>query len=213
MTWARASIFLGSEKGRAWLQSCGHGLVVSSTLPAIAISSLVQIVNQPFTRASVELQDPKVKLGRTVRFPTLHVLRHLLVTRGVGAWWLGTDAALLKTVPKYVIAVAVKDKVGQWLAPIAYTRGDRGTRLGCSAAKSVAAGIAGTVLTNPFDVLRNEMFKTEESLWATSQRLFHTERCRWLWRGCKKNIIAAAVPITSTVFLADLFTSWFDHCC
>ena len=31
-----------------------------------------------------------------------------------------------------------------------------------SAAKSVAAGIAGAALTNPIDVIRNEMFKTEE---------------------------------------------------
>ena len=32
-----------------------------------------------------------------------------------------------------------------------------------SAVKSVAAGVAGAALTNPLDVIRNEMFKTDEA--------------------------------------------------
>jgi hypothetical protein len=57
------------------------------------------------------------------------------------------------------------------------------------------------------------MFKTEEQLWITYQRLCRTEGCRWLWRGCNHNIVAAAVPIASTVFLSDLFTSWYGRRC
>ena len=44
-----------------------------------------------------------------------------------------------------------------------------------SAAKSVAAGIAGAALTNPLDVIRNEMFKFDETFGQTVARLLRTE--------------------------------------
>ena len=61
---------------------------------------------------------------------------------------------MLKTVPKYITAVAVKDYMETAL-PRA-DPGDTRAHLYRSAVKSMAAGAAGAILTNPLDVLRNE---------------------------------------------------------
>jgi hypothetical protein len=60
----------------------------------------------------------------------------------------------MKAVPKYSTAVVVKDLMEEHL-PAA----DKSDKMACimrSAVKSVVAGVAGAVLTNPMDVLRNE---------------------------------------------------------
>jgi hypothetical protein len=64
------------------------------------------------------------------------------------------STGILKTVPKYVTAVFVKDLMETWLEPA--DPQDRTGTLMRSAIKSVAAGAAGAGLTNPLDVLRNE---------------------------------------------------------
>lgn len=61
---------------------------------------------------------------------------------------------MLKTVPKYMTAVVVKDFMEENLPHV--EPNDKAGHLYRSAAKSVAAGIAGAVLTNPLDVIRNE---------------------------------------------------------
>lgn len=60
----------------------------------------------------------------------------------------------MKTVPKYVTAVFVKDVLEEWLPKV--EKDDKSGSLIRSAVKSVAAGAAGAGLTNPLDVLRNE---------------------------------------------------------
>lgn len=72
----------------------------------------------------------------------------------------------------------------------------------------MTAGVAGAVLTNPFDAVRNEMFKTEEGLLPAVARMSRETGPRWLFRGCEKNLIAVAAPIASTIFLTDLFKTW-----
>ena len=47
---------------------------------------------------------------------------------------------------------------------------ERANALARSAVKSCVAALAGAVLTNPLDVVRNEMFKTDLSLVATVRR-------------------------------------------
>lgn len=64
------------------------------------------------------------------------------------------SAGILKTVPKYVTAIVVKDFMEDQL-PLKDSK-DKSTQLVRSAVKAVAAGIAGAVLTNPLDVIRNE---------------------------------------------------------
>ena len=51
-----------------------------------------------------------------------------------------------------------------------------------SAIKSVSAGIAGAVLTNPLDVLRNEMFKTELGLVDSYKKLMREEGAMFMAR-------------------------------
>ena len=71
---------------------------------------------------------------------------------------------MLKTVPKYVCAIWVKDWVAATLPPPSAPSGTPEHRrqvLNAAATKSVAAGVAGAALTNPLDVIRNEMFKYE----------------------------------------------------
>lgn len=60
----------------------------------------------------------------------------------------------MKAAPKYCTAVVVKDAMDKHLPQV-----DKGDRTACilrSAIKSTVAGVAGAVLTNPMDVLRNE---------------------------------------------------------
>ena len=78
-----------------------------------------------------------------------------------------------------------------------------------SAVKSVAAGTAGAALTNPLDVIRNEMFKFEESFSQTVKRLLRTEGWAFTMRGMQRNLIAVAAPIGMTIFLTEALTEVF----
>lgn len=80
---------------------------------------------------------------------------------------------------------------------------DRWANLSRSAKKSVAAGVAGAALTNPLDVLRNEMFKTDLSVGKAFAKLRKEEGAQFLVRGMNKNLVAVAIPITVTIFMTD----------
>jgi len=61
MTWARAAIFWGSDRGKEFLQE-NMGVrneTISTLLPPLVVSTLVQCINQPIVRASITLQNPK----------------------------------------------------------------------------------------------------------------------------------------------------------
>ena len=60
----------------------------------------------------------------------------------------------MKTVPKYITAIVVKDIMEDILPPV--PKSDKNATIMRSALKSMTAGVAGAALTNPFDVLRNE---------------------------------------------------------
>lgn len=110
---------------------------------------IVQWVNQPLVRSTITIQDPNSTLPN-VRAALVHIYQ----TKGFFALWHGVSAGILKTVPKYVTAVVVKDFMEDRLpAADPHSKTSQLTR---SATKAVAAGIAGAVLTNPLDVLRNE---------------------------------------------------------
>jgi len=72
-----------------------------------------------------------------------------------------------------------------------------------SAFKSAAAGVAGAALTNPLDVIRNEMFKTNKSLIETVKLLYHEMGWRFINRGMGKNLVAVSIPLASTIFFTD----------
>ena len=111
----------------------------------------------------------------------------------------------INRVPKYCTAVLVKDFMEQRLPPVedpsspTYDR----DRLIRSAAKSATAGVAGAALTNPLDVIRNEMFKTNESLVATIRRLVRETGHGFATRGMAKNLVAVAIPVGCTIFFTD----------
>lgn len=73
-----------------------------------------------------------------------------------------------------------------------------------SAKKSVAAGVAGAALTNPLDVLRNEMFKTDLGIGSALAKLRQEEGMGFLVRGMNKNLVAVAIPIAVTIFMTDI---------
>lgn len=200
MTWARAAIFFGSDKGSAYMRERGFGNALASTVPSLSLSVFVQVTNQPFVRTSVMLQNPGEELANR-RFPNVAMLQHLYKTKGIGSLWLGTNAGILKTAPKYMVAIWIKDTMGQYLAPVEKT--DKFGTLMRSAKISITAGVAGAVLTNPFDAVRNEMFKTEEGLMTAVARMNREIGPAWLVRGCEKNLIAVAVPVAMTIFLTD----------
>ena len=72
-----------------------------------------------------------------------------------------------------------------------------------SACKSAAAGVAGAALTNPLDVIRNEMFKTNKSLTETVRQLHSEMGYSFLNRGMGKNLVAVAIPVGCTIFFTD----------
>jgi len=76
-------------------------------------------------------------------------------------------------------------------------------RLWRSALKSVAAGIAGAALTNPLDVIRNEMFKTNAGLIDTVRHLKRELGYSFLARGLGKNLVAVSIPVACTIFFTD----------
>lgn len=205
MTWARAAIFYGSDMGSRYMKKHGYNTGIAATVPSLTVSIFAQTVNQPFVRSSIMLQNPGEELAKKA-MPNLTMLKHLAATKGLPSWWTGLDAAILKTAPKYMVAVVIKDYMGQWLAPV--DPSDRAGTLIKSAKVAVTAGVAGAVLTNPLDVVRNEMFKTEEGMVGCSIRMTKETGLRWFGRGIGKNLLAVAAPIASTIFLTDRFKSW-----
>jgi len=204
MTWARAAIFYGSDVGRERLLAQGWSTPAASTLPPLVISAFVQVANQPIVRSTIMLQDPSSKQPNV-----LSQLVDLLRTRGWRALYHGSSASVLKTVPKYVCAIWVKDYVAAKLPPptaAAGTSEHNQQVLNRAAVKSVAAGVAGAALTNPLDVIRNEMFKYEESFGATVSRLLRTEGYSFCTRGMQRNLVAVAAPIGMTIFLTEALT-------
>lgn len=121
--------------------------------------------------------------------------------------WHGTTAGILKTVPKYCTAIAIKDWAEKKL-PLPergdYTEdGYDHAMLGRSALKSLMAGVTGAVLTNPLDVIRNEQFKTDKGLIETTRALYREMGWGFTVRGLGKNMIAVALPIGLTIFTTD----------
>jgi hypothetical protein len=199
MTWARAAIFWGSDRGREILRKQGVSDTWSTILPPLVVSTLVQCVNQPIVRASITLQNPESGLPNTAAS-----IRHIYQQHGLSGLWHGTSAGILKTVPKYCTAIVAKDFMEDRLpkADPSSPSYDQ-DRLWRSAAKSATAGVAGAALTNPLDVIRNEMFKTNQSLIETVRSLCHNEGSRFLTRGMGKNMIAVAIPVGCTIFFTD----------
>jgi Mitochondrial carrier protein len=202
MTYARAAIFYGSDHGRAYLLQ--HDLCSEATatvVPPLLIGTLVQVINQPLVRSTVTLQDPNYNLPNVIVS-----MRHIYASHGIAGLWHGTTAGVLKTVPKYCTAIAVKDYMEKILPqPDASSPTYETDRLWRSAIKSATAGVAGAALTNPLDVIRNEQFKTHLGLRATIVQLWREMGYGFLTRGMMKNMVAVAMPVGMTLFFTDAF--------
>jgi len=208
MTYARASIFYFSDVGRAFLLKKGYSDATATVAPPLLVSTIVQVVNQPIVRATVTLQDPSHHLPNVVQS-----IKYLYKHHGIAGLWHGTTAGVLKTVPKYCTAIAVKDYCEKVLPmpqnPNAPTY-DR-DMLVRSALKSITAGVAGAALTNPLDVIRNEQFKTHLGLRATVSHLYKEMGWSFMGRGLGKNMIAVALPVGCTIFFTDAFIQYSQH--
>lgn len=202
MTYARAAIFYLSDWGHDVLQKqyqCDE--LTATVVPPLLVSTLVQVINQPIVRATVTLQDPSYKIPNVWKS-----VQHIYTVHGLPGLWHGTTAGVLKTVPKYCTAIAVKDYMEQTLPEprLDSPTYDRDTLLR-SAFKSAAAGIAGAALTNPLDVIRNEQFKTEQGFRCTVRSLYGQLGWNFVLRGLGKNMIAVALPVGVTIFCTDTF--------
>eukprot|EP00929_Paragymnodinium_shiwhaense_P101361 TRINITY_DN64382_c0_g1_i1.p1 TRINITY_DN64382_c0_g1~~TRINITY_DN64382_c0_g1_i1.p1 ORF type:complete len:282 (+),score=42.00 TRINITY_DN64382_c0_g1_i1:96-941(+) len=205
ITCSRAAIFYGSDECRKRILVAGYNGYFVHTFPPLLISAAAQIVNQPFVRASITLQDPKSMGYQRAWMPTMAVVQDLYQKQGSQALFLGTLAGLMKTVPKYVVAVTVKQWLEDRLRPRAGPT-SRSSRLLRSGAKSFVAGVAGGVVTNPADVLRNEMFKTNQGMSFTFWRLCKEDGLRWCKRGWVQNVMSVTIPVGLTIFLTDVFS-------
>jgi hypothetical protein len=201
MTWARAAIFWLSDYGHDVMLKHGFSASASTVAPPLVISAMVQVINQPIVRSTVTLQDPKHNLPNV-----FSSMRQLYSTHGVAGLWHGTTAGVLKTVPKYVTAIAVKDFMEETLPqPDPTSPSYDSDRVFRSLIKSATAGIAGAALTNPFDVIRNEQFKNNASIRDTTRQLWREMGVSFLARGMGKNLIAVAMPVGMTIFFTDVF--------
>jgi hypothetical protein len=200
MTYARATIFYCSDLGRSLMLQKGFSEASSTIAPPVLISTLVQVINQPIVRATVTLQDPAFNLPNVFQ-----ALRHIYNSHGVAGLWHGTTAGVLKTVPKYCTAIAVKDYMEEHVLPPVDPASPtvETDRLIRSALKSGTAGVAGAALTNPLDVIRNEQFKTHAGFRATAASLWKELGLSFLTRGLGKNLVAVALPVGCTIFLTD----------
>jgi hypothetical protein len=203
MTWARAAIFWGSDIGKDILQTNFPHLpqAVVTLSPPLVTSIFVQCVNQPVVRASITLQNPESNM-KNIR----ESIRFIHRKYGVKGLWHGTNAGILKTVPKYCTAIIVKDYIETVLPEIdPHSPTANMDNLTRSACKSACAGITGALLTNPVDVCRNEMFKTNLSLVDTVKSLRKEMGWRFVLRGMGKNLVAVSSPVASTIFFTDMF--------
>lgn len=199
MTYARASIFYFSDLGRESMMRKGYSEAAATVAPPLVVSTLVQVINQPIVRATVTLQDPAYNLPNVFQS-----IRHIYSNFGVAGLWHGTTAGVLKTVPKYCTAIAIKDFMEKNLPqPDPSSTTYETDRLVRSAIKSGAAGVAGAALTNPLDVIRNEQFKTELGFRATTKQLWEEMGIQFFARGIGKNMVAVALPVGCTIFFTD----------
>jgi hypothetical protein len=203
MSWARAAIFYGSDRGKVMLETLGFSPTVSIIFPPLIVSTLVQIVNMPLVRATISLQNPESDV------PNIREsFRHIYNRYGVSGLWHGTSAGILKTVPKYCTAIFAKEYIEGIMPKIdPHSPTRKRDELIQSAIKASAAGVAGAALTNPLDVIRNEMFKTNLGLFDACRSLHEELGYRFLVRGMSKNLIAVSLPVASTIFFTDAFIS------
>lgn len=208
MTYARAAIFYLSDYGHEILvKDYDYDEVTATVVPPLLVSTIVQVINQPVVRATVTLQDPAYEHPNVWRS-----VKHIYRTHGMPGLWHGTTAGILKTVPKYCTAIAIKDWAEKKL-PLPdrnYYDVDGYDRamLGRSALKSLMAGVTGAALTNPLDVIRNEQFKTDKGLIETTRALYRDMGWGFAFRGLGKNMIAVALPIGLTIFSTDVLIQW-----
>lgn len=204
MTWARAAIFWMSDYGHDVLMKNGYSNTTAAVLPPLAVSATVQVLNQPIVRSTVTLQDPKYNLPNV-----FSSCKQIYKTHGIAGLWHGTTAGVLKTVPKYVTAIAVKDIMEEKLPkPDPSSPSYDADRFWRSVAKSATAGVAGAALTNPLDVIRNEQFKTEAGLRVTIRQLWNEMGIMFMTRGLMKNMVAVAMPVGMTIFFTDMFVQY-----
>jgi len=203
MTWARAAIFYGSDFGKDYLKQTFPGMhpIAASFFPPLIVSTAVQIANQPLIRSTITLQNPSSEFTNIRQS-----MKHIFHEHGLKGLWHGTSAGILKTVPKYCTAIYVKNFMENVLprVPKEDNPNYQRDKLLRALYKSVVAGVAGAALTNPLDVIRNEMFKTNYSLIDTVKHL-HSKfgGYGWMVRGMGQNLIAVSVPVGSNIFFTD----------
>ena len=156
-----------------------------SAPPATWIASEVSVGAAP---------DPATAL-RQVAFGSNGRLR----LRGLFAGWqanMGKDIPF--AVAKLTIFEALVRHYERWALPPT-TAANWKERMGLG----VVSGMATAVLTNPLDVIRNEMFKTDLPVGRTLSKLVREEGASFLTRGIGKNLVAVAIPIAVTIFTTD----------
>ena len=84
-------------------------------------------------------------------------------------------------------------------------------RLQRASIKSIAAGLAGAMITNPFDVIRADMFKSDRKFSNSFRYLWKTHGIFFVIRGLDKNMVAVTVPVTITLFVADTLESIYNE--
>ena len=190
MTWARAFILYAGDAAQTH-----DSLLVGASATTVA-SVFVQLVNQPLIRASITLQNPEAQtsgLGGT--------LLDIWQRQGVAGLWRGTSMGLAKTVPKYTSSVLIKHSVER---NAAYVEVERHSPVTALAVKGIVAGVGGAALTNPMDVVRNQMFKTDQRCLECLAALRTTHGSSWMWRGVGANAFSAGLPVALAVFAIDL---------
>lgn len=228
MTVARAFIFYGSDRGKVILKQYNEkkenqvkfSQFSLSIIPSITCSIIAQVMVNPLYRAGVLLQNPETPF-KTAAETMFHIYKH----EGFGGLWRGSSIGIIKTAPRYGSSLYIRDLVNNYFEKESFClenekkidntlKKEKGVNMYQSGVSSLAAGLAGAVLTNPLDVVRASIFKREGkervSILKSVSELYEKEGIKFLSRGLERNLISVAVPVTFTLFLSDLLATHFQ---
>jgi hypothetical protein len=112
MTWARAAIFWGSDRGKEIMLDRGVAPGLATVVPPWSFQLEFNASTCRLFEPTITIQNPQSNIPNV-----WESLKHIyLHNGGVSGLWHGTSAGILKTVPKYCTAIVIEGLDGRRLA-------------------------------------------------------------------------------------------------
>lgn len=216
MTWSRGTIFYGSDFGKQYMKDNGFSGPITSIIPPLVVSAVVQVLNTPLLFGTIALQNP-----HTIENSVLDYVENIVKEYGYRGLFGGAIPGIIRNSPKYAAIVAINDYLDEELPLLlrSYfpdiardgTLADGSSRLEITtlAVKSVAAGVGGAVLTNPIDVIHGECLRLGSSNPVRAVgSLLQTQGPLFFARGVLGSVVSVALPVSITIYVSDVMKKW-----